>query len=43
MEFYNKFVDRFQDISKVRNPPLSKTKVNMHLLRAFKKNRFGGI
>ena len=27
MEFYNKFVDRFQDLSKVKNPAVSKAKV----------------
>ena len=34
MELYDKFVDRFQDISKVKDPGL---------LRAFKKKCFGGI
>ena len=27
MEFYDKFLDRFQDISKVKNPAVSKSKV----------------
>ena len=27
MGFYDKFVDRFQDISKVKNPAVSETKV----------------
>ena len=42
MEFYDKFVDRFQDISKVKNPAVSKAKV-WQLLRAFKVKYFGGI
>ena len=28
MEFCNKFVDRFQDIPKVKNPAVSKAKVS---------------
>ena len=27
MEFYHKLVDRFQDLSKVKNPAVSKAKV----------------
>ena len=27
MEFYDKFVDRFQDLSKVKNPAVSKAEV----------------
>ena len=27
MEFYDKFVDRFQDISNVKNPAVNKAKV----------------
>ena len=27
MELYDNFVDRFQDLSKVQNPPVSKAKV----------------
>ena len=42
MEFYDIFVDRFQDISKVKNPAVSKAKVEQ-LLRAFKTKCFGGI
>ena len=42
MEFYYKLVDRFQDISKVRIPAVSKAKVSQ-LLRAFKRKCFGGI
>ena len=29
MEFYDKFVDRFQDILKVKNPAVSKAKENV--------------
>ena len=36
MEFYDKFVDRFQDKSKEKNPAASKAKL-WHLLRAFKR------
>ena len=39
MEFYDKFVERFQDISKVKNPAVSKAKVKQ-LLRAFKRKCF---
>ena len=42
MEFYDKFVDRFQDISTVKNPAVSNAKVKQ-LLRAFKKKSFGGV
>ena len=43
MKFYDKFEDRFQDISKVKNPAAcTKAKV-YHLLRAFKRKFFGGI
>ena len=38
MEFYDKFLD----ISKIKNPAVSKAKVQQ-LLRAFKRKRFGGI
>ena len=31
MEFYEKFEDRFQDISKVKNPAVSKTKCSNYL------------
>ena len=40
MEFYDKFVDRFENISKVRNPAVSKAKV-YQLLRAIKRKCFG--
>ena len=40
MEFYDKFLDRFQDLSKVKNPAVSKAKV-YQLLRAFKRKCFG--
>ena len=36
MDFYDKFVDRFQDISKVENPAVSKAKVQQ-LFRVFKR------
>ena len=39
MEFYDKFEDRLQDISKVKNPAVSKAKVKQ-LLRAFKRKCF---
>ena len=42
MEFYDKFLDRFQDISKVKKPAVSNAKV-YQLLRAFKRKCFGGI
>ena len=42
MEFYDKFVDRFQDISKVKNPAVSKANV-YQLLRAFERKGFWGI
>ena len=41
MEFYDKFVDRFQDISQVKNPAVSKAKVwQLPIVRAFKRNCF---
>ena len=40
MGFYDKFVDRFQDISEVKDPAVSKTKV-LQLLRAFKRKCLG--
>ena len=40
MEFYDKYVDRFQYLSKVKNPAVSKVKVQQ-LLRAFKRKCFG--
>ena len=39
-EGYDKFVDKFQDVSKVKNPAVTKAKV-LQLLRAFKRKRFG--
>ena len=42
MELCNKFVDRFQDISKVKIPAVSKAEV-YQLLRAFKGKYFWGI
>ena len=41
MEFYE-FVDRFQEISKVKIPAVGEAKVKQ-LLRAFKRKCFGGI
>ena len=41
LDFYYNFVDRFQDISKVKNPAASKAKVQQ-LLRAFKGKCFWG-
>ena len=38
MESYDKCVDRFQDISKVKNPAVSKAKA---LLKIFKRKCFG--
>ena len=40
MEFYDKFVNRLRDISKVKNPGVSRAKVQQ-LLRAFKRKCFG--
>ena len=40
MEFYDKFVDRFQDISTVKNPAVSNVEVKQ-LLTAFKKKVLG--
>ena len=31
MEFYDKFVNRFQDLSKVKNAPVGKAKSNNYL------------
>ena len=42
MEFYDKFVDRFQYISKVKNPAVSKADI-WQLLRVFKRKCFGGM
>ena len=42
MEFYDEFIDRFQDISKVNNPTVNKAKV-YQLLRAFKRKCFGEL
>ena len=42
MELNDKFVDKFQDILKVNNPAVSKTKV-YQLLRAFKRKCFREI
>ena len=39
MEFYDKFVDRVHDLSKVKNPAVTKAKVQK-LLRAFKRKCF---
>ena len=41
IEFYDKLVDRFQDLSKVKNPTFSKAKV-WKLLRAIKRKWFFG-
>ena len=40
MELCDNFVDRFQDLSKVQNPVVSKTKA-LSLLRALKRKCFG--
>ena len=40
MEFYDKLVDRFQDMLKVKNSSVSKAKVKS-LLKAFKRKCFG--
>ena len=40
MAFYDKFVDRFQDMTEINNPAVSKAKV-WKLLRAFKRKFFG--
>ena len=40
MEFYDKFVDRYQDISKIKNSAVTKAKVQQ-LLRAIKRKCFG--
>ena len=42
MEFYDKFKDRVQDVSKEKNPVVCNAKV-LQLLRAFKIKYFGGI
>ena len=36
MDFYDKFVDRFQDLSKVKNPAFSKTK-GLIITKSFQK------
>ena len=41
MYLYDKFVDRFQDLSKVKNPAVRKAKVQQ-LLTTFKRKCFGG-
>ena len=38
MEFCNKFVDRFQDIPKVKNPAVRKAKVFSNYLERSKEN-----
>ena len=40
MEFYDKFVDRFQDISKVKNPAVSKESSSNYFERS-KENVLG--
>ena len=40
MKLYDKFVNRFQDISQEKNPAVSKAKLS-HLLTAFKRKCFG--
>ena len=42
MDFNDKFEDRFQGISKLKNLAVSKAKAQQ-LLRAFKRKCFGGI
>ena len=38
MECYDKLVDRFQDLSKVKNPAVSKAKFNYNYLQLSKEN-----
>ena len=38
MEFYDKLVDRFEDLSKVKNPVVSKAKVYYNYLQFSKEN-----
>ena len=40
MEIYDKFADRLQDLSIVKNPGVSKAKV-LQLVDAFKRKNFG--
>ena len=40
MEFYDKLVERFQDLSKMENPAVSKAKVKLKSLRAFQRKCF---
>ena len=40
MAFYEKFLDRFQDLPKVKNPAVSKTKLQK-TVRSFKRKSFG--
>ena len=40
MAFYEKFLDRFQDLPKVKNPAASKAKVQQ-IVRFFKRKYFG--
>ena len=42
MEFYDKFIDRFQDLSKVKNPAVNKAKSNNYL-ELLKENVFGNM
>ena len=41
MEFYDKFVDKFQDLSNVKNTAVSKSRSNNYL-ETFKKKIFSG-
>ena len=38
MEFYDKLVDRFQDLSKVQNPGVSRQRFNNNYLELSKEN-----
>ena len=42
MEFYDKYVDRFQDLSKLKNPTVRKAKVTNYLERS-KENVIGNM
>ena len=40
MDFYDKLVDRFEDLSKIKNPAVSKAKVYYNYLELSKENVF---
>ena len=43
MEFYDKFVDRHQDLSKVKNPAVSAKQKFNNYLELSKENIFGNM